>query len=64
MSEVKTSSKTTHLPSAIRHTTQDAHKALFGDKDTTLAPKSLQELKQGIAQYIKRKHAHFSNPNI
>ena len=42
---------------AVRHTTEDAHKALFGDEDTTLAPNSLQELKQSIAQYMKQKHA-------
>jgi antitoxin PrlF len=42
---------------AVKHTTEDAHKALFGGEDTTLAPKSLQDLKQGIAQYIKQKHA-------
>lgn len=42
---------------AVRHTTEDAHKALFGDENTTQAPKSLQDLKQGIAHYIKQKHA-------
>ncbi len=42
---------------AVKHTTEDAHKALFGNEDTTLAPKSLQDLKQGIADYIKQKHA-------
>jgi antitoxin PrlF len=42
---------------AVKHTTEDAHKALFGDEDTTLAPKSLQDLKQSIAEYIKQKHA-------
>ena len=42
---------------AVRHTTEDAHKALFGDENTTLAPKSLQDLKQSIAEYMKQKHA-------
>ena len=42
---------------AVKHTTEDAHKALFGNDDTTLAPKSLQDLKQGIADYIQQKHA-------
>lgn len=42
---------------AVKHTTEDAHKALFGNEDSTLAPKSLQDLKQGIADYIKQKHA-------
>ena len=42
---------------AVKHTTEDAHKALFGNEDTMLAPKSLQDLKQGIADYIKQKHA-------
>ena len=42
---------------AVKHTTEDAHKALFGNEDTTLAPKSLQDLKQGIADYIQQKHA-------
>jgi antitoxin PrlF len=41
---------------AVRHTTEDAHKALFGDGSSTVTPKSLQELKQGIKQYIKQKH--------
>ena len=41
---------------AVKHTTEDAHKALFGNEDTTLAPKSLKDLKQGIAEYIKQKH--------
>jgi antitoxin PrlF len=42
---------------AVKYTSEDAHKALFGDEDTTLAPKSLQELKQSIAQYMTQKHA-------
>lgn len=42
---------------AVKYTSEDAHKALFGNEDTTLAPKSLQELKQSIAQYMTQKHA-------
>ena len=42
---------------AVRHTTEDAHKALFGDESSTIAPKSLQDLKQGIKQHMKQKQA-------
>jgi hypothetical protein len=39
-------------------TTKDAHDALFGNENTQSAPpKTLQELKQGIEQYIKNKHS-------
>lgn len=41
---------------AVKHTTQDIHKALFGDTHH-VEPKTLRELKQGIATYIKNKHA-------
>ena len=42
---------------AVRHTTEDAHNALFGNESYTIAPKSLQDLKQGIKQHMKQKHA-------
>lgn len=41
---------------AVKYTTQDLHKALFGDSPP-IKPKTLQELKQGIKTYIKNKHA-------
>ncbi len=43
---------------AVRHTTEDAHDALFGT-DKTVAPKTLRQLKQGIKTYIKNKHAGY-----
>jgi hypothetical protein len=45
-------------PVLEKSTTRDAHVALFGNEDTQSAPpKTLQELKQGIEQYIKNKHS-------
>ncbi len=45
---------------AARHDTMAAHQALFGDADTDSvkpAAKTLAELKHGIAQHIKARHA-------
>jgi AbrB family looped-hinge helix DNA binding protein len=38
-----------------RFTSEDLHRAAFGD--TTPQKRTLDELKQGIAQYMKSKHA-------
>ncbi len=46
---------------AVRHNTADVHQALFGDGAPTTAkaasPKTLAELKQGIRQAMKKRHA-------
>jgi antitoxin PrlF len=39
---------------AVQNTTSDIHAVLFPTDEPV--PKTLQELKQGIAQYIKKKH--------
>jgi hypothetical protein len=45
-------------PVLEKSTTRDAHDALFDNENTQSAPpKTLQELKQGIEQYIKNKHS-------
>jgi hypothetical protein len=45
-------------PVLEKSTTRDAHEALFGNENKQSAPpKTLQELKQGIEQYIKNKHS-------
>jgi antitoxin PrlF len=44
---------------AVRSTTADLHAALF-PSDVPI-PKTLQELKQGIKQYIKQKHTRKTN---
>jgi AbrB family looped-hinge helix DNA binding protein len=43
---------------AVRHSTADVHEALFAGSVVGAAPaKSLTELKQGIRQYMQRRHA-------
>jgi hypothetical protein len=43
---------------AVRHSTAEVHEALFADHPPAGAPvKTLSELKQGIRQYMQRKHA-------
>lgn len=42
---------------AVRHTTSDVHQALFADAAPNGAPKSLAELKQGIRNRVKSRHA-------
>ena len=42
---------------AARNTSQDVHAALFDDGDLSDSPKTLAELKQGIAQHMQRRHA-------
>ena len=42
---------------AVRHSTADVHQALFADEAQKLAPKTLAELKQGIRQRMKSRHA-------
>ncbi len=42
---------------AVRHTTSDVHQALFADAVPNAAPKSLTELKQGIRNRMKSRHA-------
>jgi AbrB family looped-hinge helix DNA binding protein len=43
---------------AVRHSTAEVHTALFGDAAPTDAnAKTLVELKQGIRQHMKQRHA-------
>ena len=42
---------------ATRHDSRAVHDALFPEGSAPAAPKSLDELKQGIRQRMKRKHA-------
>ena len=51
---------------AVRHSTQEVHTALFGNVTVPAAPanaepvtstKTLEELKQGIRQHMKKRHA-------
>ena len=47
---------------AKRHGTAEVHQALFGSGSTgaaqgTSAARTLTELKQGVGQYIQRRHA-------
>lgn len=42
---------------ATRHDSQAVHDALFPEGAAVPAPKSLDELKQGIRQRMKRRHA-------
>lgn len=41
---------------ATQHDTLAAHQALFGDEGRP-APRTLAQLKQGIAKHIKQRHA-------
>ena len=40
---------------AGRFTSEDIHRALFGAKPPK--PRSLDELKEGIGQYVRKRHA-------
>jgi antitoxin PrlF len=40
---------------AGRYSSADIHKAVFGDRPPK--PRSLSELKEGIRQYMRRRHA-------
>jgi AbrB family looped-hinge helix DNA binding protein len=42
---------------AVRHSTADVHQALFADDAQKLPPKTLADLKQGIRQRMKSRHA-------
>jgi antitoxin PrlF len=43
---------------ATRHTTDQAHQALFPEGQAGVAPaKSLADLKQGVRDHMKRRHA-------
>ena len=42
---------------AVRSTSIDVHAALFDDGDAGDFPKTLADLKQGIAQHMQRRHA-------
>jgi antitoxin PrlF len=42
---------------AVRSTSSDVHAALFGDDDLPEPAKTLAELKQGITQHMRRRHA-------
>ncbi|RYF38998.1 MAG: AbrB/MazE/SpoVT family DNA-binding domain-containing protein [Comamonadaceae bacterium] len=42
---------------ATRHDSQAVHQALFPEGNGASAPKSLDELKQGIRQRMKSRHA-------
>jgi AbrB family looped-hinge helix DNA binding protein len=44
---------------ATRHSTLDAHQALFseGTPSDAAPPKTLAELKQGIRQHVRHRHA-------
>ena len=43
---------------SVRHSTTDVHQALFGDDAALPMPaKTIDELKQGIRQHMKRRHA-------
>ena len=43
---------------AVRHSTLDAHNALFGDEAApAVPPKSARELKDGIRALMRRRHA-------
>jgi AbrB family looped-hinge helix DNA binding protein len=40
---------------AGRHTSEDIHKALFGDEKQK--PKTNEQLKEGVRQYIRKRYA-------
>ena len=42
---------------AVRHSTNAVHQALFPADKPASPPKTLNELKQGIRQQVKRRHA-------
>ena len=43
---------------AARHSTAEVHQALFGSSaHPVLPPKSLEDLKQGIREHVRRRHA-------
>ena len=42
---------------AVRHSTNAVHQALFPADEPASPPKTLTELKQGIRQQVKRRHA-------
>lgn len=42
---------------AVRSTSDDVHAALFNSDAAAEPTKTLAELKQGVAEYIKRRHA-------
>lgn len=42
---------------AARHSTADVHTALFDDVAAEAAPKTPAQLKQGIREHIKSRHA-------
>jgi antitoxin PrlF len=42
---------------AVRSTSHEVHAALFGDDGLPEPAKTLAELKQGIAQHMRRRHA-------
>lgn len=40
---------------ASRYSSEDIHRELFGD--TGVEPRTLEELKEGVREYIRKKHA-------
>ncbi len=42
---------------AVRHSTSEVHQALFAEVAPETAPKTLAELKQGVRQHMKNRHA-------
>ncbi|HEV7507019.1 MAG TPA: hypothetical protein VGS07_19175 [Thermoanaerobaculia bacterium] len=52
--ETKLPTKSGPLMRTARYTSEDVHKALF---ETAPEPRTLEELKSGIRQYIKTRHA-------
>jgi AbrB family looped-hinge helix DNA binding protein len=40
---------------AVRYTSEDIHKALFGDEKPK--PRTNEELKEGVRQYIRKRYA-------
>ena len=42
---------------AARHSTVEVHTALFDDRATQAARKTLAQLKQGIREHVKSRHA-------
>lgn len=42
---------------ATRHDSQAVHDALFPQDGAPVGPKSLDDMKQGIRQHVKRRHA-------
>lgn len=42
---------------AARHSSQDVRDALFPPREAPTEPKSLDDLKQGIRQHMRRRHA-------